>query len=238
MVRFLGVAALLLLCGCLPVDVFQHDNDTALVSASPFTTPAPVSPPNKSFKVPVSSPEAAIRVDRVGQLLLAGHKQLGIKPDFMTIGMGDPEIFHQGITTIWITESLVRLCKTEGQLAAVLSLEIGKMLSEQESLLSPEQRDPPRPLPMTVQIGNAGQGCANDELYLAEVAKVKADRRLPAKRFTPSAPEEVARKYLEAAGFDAAELTAVAPLLQAAQKNYVFEKQLKGPDNSSLVAPQ
>ena len=237
MLRLLGVAALLLVCGCVPLDFFQENTDTATVHSSQFA-PTGQTAQVKALKLTPSSPTAAITVDRIGQQLLAANKQLGIKPNFMTIGAGDPEIFHQGTTTLYITESLVRQCKSEGQLAAVLSLEMGKMIAERESFVNPADRDPPKALPMQVPIGNAGQFSGMDQIYQAEVAKLDADRRVPARKVAPLTPELLARKYLETAGFDSNELVAVTPVLQAADKNYVLEKQFNPPNTPPMWAPK
>jgi hypothetical protein len=236
MLRWLLVVSVLLACGCVPLDVFQHD-ETAMVTPSQFNTAAPLPPPTYTVKSSPSSPEAAITVDRVGQQILTANKQLGIRPMFVTIGAGDPEIFHQRTGAVFITESLVRQCKNEGQLAALLSLEIGKMISERETLINPQWRDPPKPLPIAVTTGNAAQYTGMDQLYDAEVAKLDADRRRPTKKFVPPDPQVLAARYLQAAGFDSQELTATAPLVEAADKNYVMEKQINGARNPPTSAP-
>jgi hypothetical protein len=238
MVRRLSVATLLLACGCIPLDVLKTDNDTAMVSSSQFTTPAPVQLISRSAKPPAGSAEACIIVDKIGQQLVDANKQLGIKPLFSTIGAPDPEIFHQGTGAVYITESLVRQCKTEGQLAAVLSMELGKMISEREALVNPEDRDPPKRLPIVVPIGNAAQFTGTEQLYLAEVAQLDADKHRPARKIVPPDPAVLARKYLETAGFDSKDLVAVAPLLQAADKTYVLEKQFKGSVNLPVTTPK
>jgi hypothetical protein len=233
MERVLCAGALLLACGCVPLDMFKTDNEatTAKVPASFFATPTPVTIPTLTAKRPQGSAAACLAVDRVGNQLIAANPQLGIKPLFSTIGSPDPEIFHQDTSGLYITEGLVRQCQSEGQLAAVLSLELGKMVSEREGLVNPALRDPPKRLPMAIPMGNAGQFSGTEQLYTAEVAKLDADKRRSVKRVVPPDPEVLARKYLEAAGFDAKELTAVAPLVQAADRNYTLEKQFKSASN-------
>ena len=87
-------------------------------------------------------------------------------------------------------------------------------------------------------MGNAGQFSGLDQLQQAEVAKLDADRRRPSKRFVPPDPLVLARGYLDTAGFDRNELDNVAPLLAQAEKNYILEKQFKGPTDTPTWTPQ
>jgi hypothetical protein len=223
MVRLFAALPLLLACGCVPLQVFQRD-ETAMVQSSHFTTPAQLPGATTSAKLAPASPEASLTVERVGQKLLAGNKQLGIKPAFKTIGGPDPEIGHMDTSVVYITESLVRQCKSENQLAAVLSLEIGKMISERETLINPEYRNPPKRLPIEVPMGNAGQFSGMTQLHDSELAKLDADRRFPPKRVVAPDPQVLAHKYLEAAGFDSKELDPTPTVPQAAEKNYTVEQ--------------
>jgi len=51
-------------------------------------------------------------------------------------------------------------------------------------------------------------------------------------------PMVLARGYLDAAGFDKTELDRIIPLLDQAEKNYVLEKQFKGPSDTPTWAPR
>src|SRR5262249_39695897 len=79
------------------------------------------------------APGAPARVDAGGRQLLAANPQVGAKPLFHTIGAPQPEVFHRGTSDVWVTEGLVRQCATDGQLAALLCLELGKMVAEREA---------------------------------------------------------------------------------------------------------
>jgi hypothetical protein len=235
MVRTLGVGLLVTVAvasGCLPSDFLHLDTGptgAASVPISPFTTPAPaVFQTTSATKPPQASPEAAIAVDKVGQQLLAANKSLGMKPLFLTIGSPQPEIFHRDTSALLITEGLVKQCKTEAQLAALLSVELGRMVSEREALASPAAHNPEKSPPMTVTMGNAGQFSGLEQLQQVEVDKLGCDRRRPPKRFVPPDPLVLARGYLDAAGFDKSQVDAVAPLLAQAEKNFDLEKQLSG----------
>ena len=187
MVRTLSVALLAAAAfsgGCLPSVFFQPDNSSSAVQVhSPFTTPGAGGDAGSDPPLPPqAAAEIGIAVDRVGRQIVAANPALGIKPAFLTIGAPQPEIFHQDTSVIYITEGLVKLCKTEGQLGAVLSVELGKMISEREILVNPDARNPERRLPITVSMGNAGQFSGLDQLQQAEIAKLDCDRPRTNKR--------------------------------------------------------
>jgi hypothetical protein len=183
------------------------------VPSSPFSTPQSVNARAPSnAKPPQAAPEVAIAVDKVGQQLVSLNKSLGMKPVFLTIGSPQPEIFHRDTSVVFITEGMAKQCKTEAQLAAVLSVELGRMVSERETLANPETHNPAKSPPIAVTMGNAGQFSGLEQLQQAEVVKLDADRRRPGKRFVPPDPMVLARGYLDAAGFDKNELDTVGPL--------------------------
>ncbi len=81
-----------------------------------------------------ASEEAGKRVVQVGGQIVASNPKLGFKPAFTTIGAPWEEIFHRGDKAVFITEGLVRDCLTDGQLAAVLCHELGKIAAERQEL--------------------------------------------------------------------------------------------------------
>jgi hypothetical protein len=231
MVRSLSLMLLVsaaLAGGCLPADFLMPDDGAAVVPTSPFGTPPPVTTTSLSNRPPATNPEFAIKVDEIGRKLVAANPSLGMKPLFSTIGTPQAEIFHRDTGAVFITEGLVRHCKTEGQLAAVLSVELGRMVAEREALVSPATRNPERPPPMVLTMGNAGQYTGLESVQMAEMAKFDGDRHRPSKKYVPPDPQVLAAGYLEAAGFDRRELDAALPALQEAEKNFVLEKQFKG----------
>jgi hypothetical protein len=93
---------------------------------------------------------------------------------------------------------------------------------------------------MDLPIGNAGQSAAADSVRMAELARFEQQRRRPPRRLPPPDPEVLAAGYLEQAGFSRRELETVAPLLAAARKHYVLEKQFHttpGPTQWTPVVP-
>ena len=200
---------------------------TTLVPSNPFGS-APPPQATRPALLPASL-QAAARADSVGRRVVTANPQLGIQPLFRTIGAPQPEIFHQGTTEVDITEGLVNQCSSDGQLAAVLALELAKMVSERESLAGPAVRAPEHEPPMEVRVGSDSGGVFGpaDQLHRAELAKYDKERRQrAANAATPLDPLGLARGYLTKAGFPAADLDTATPILTSAGDNHTFAKQL------------
>ncbi len=126
----LGVLALV--GGCVPLDVFKTSDtgDMPVVNVGAFGTP----PAGQTVSVSASAPpggnaELALHLDCIGRKVNAANRDTGLEPKFATIGTETPEIFHQGTLVVYVTEGLIKQCKTEGEIAALLCLELGKMAS-------------------------------------------------------------------------------------------------------------
>lgn len=191
--------------------------------------PAPVGPPPATTP---ASAEAAARVNAIGQGILAANPINGLDVRtirFTTIGAPHAEVFHRGATDIFITEGMVRQCTTDGQLAAVLCLELGKMVSEREAQTPTAIRQPERLPPIDTGLNHdSGFGVAADQTRLRELADYDRDRRQRQQVLAPPDPAALARLYLVRAGFHDADLQAAGPLLQQAQGNAGLEKQMTG----------
>src|SRR5262245_31992982 len=161
----LTALGLLAAAGCLNFDEQGQE--------SFFRRPEPVGP------LPALAPastEAAARVDSVGRRVVAANPQIGARPLFHTIGAPQPDIFHRGNTDVLVTEGLVRQCATDGQLAAVLCAELGKMVSEREAATPTAVRRPDRLTPIDTRIGiDTGWGTAPDQTRLRELADFDKD---------------------------------------------------------------
>jgi hypothetical protein len=228
-VRLLGLA-ILALSGCVPLDAFHTESDLAQVPTNP--TPASavqtVKRPNVNFAP--ADPGIGMRVDAVGRKLLAANPQAGLKPYFSTIGKPEPEIFHVDPMVVFVTEGLVRQCKSEIELAAVLASELGRMVSERESAASRDARVAEARPPMQLPIGSPGNAYSADPTYYMEMAKFEKDhpRSSRNKIVPPPDPRIVAGALLDQAGFHKSDLDAVAPILRNAEKNCTLERQFKG----------
>jgi hypothetical protein len=215
---------------CLPLSLLAagclDEHRSLMVTAGPSGEPVVARSLNPVQRVPATE-EAGKRVIVVGQKVVAANPQLGLRPAFCTAGLPNPEIFHRGTgglegCQVVISEGLVRRCTTDGQLAAVLCIELGKVIAEREAQAGPELRQPQRLAPEG-RIGNDYSGAygPSDGTYLMEQGKLNKQRGKPA---APPAPEVLAKKYLTRAGYTEAEFVQVQPLLQEAEKNFTIEK--------------
>jgi predicted Zn-dependent protease len=211
---------LLLVAGC------YDDYRTRLVTG-PATSAAPARAERYVSKAPATE-ETAKRVLAVGQKLLVSNPQLGLRPVFVTVGAPQPEIFHRGGALdgyqVFVSQGLVERCKDDAELAALLCLELGKIVAEREAIAGPARRGLDKPPPIREAIGNdiGGTFGGADGTQAMEQAKYERDRRAAA----PPTPDALARKYLARAGYQESALDDAAPLLRQAEENFAVEKQL------------
>lgn len=159
--------------------------------------------------------EAAIRVGKIGQKLLVANPSIGIKPAFHTIGTSQSEVFHKGVDQIMITDGLVKECNDD-QLAAVLAVELVKMLGEQENS-APTGKIIDRTPGMDFPIGNDRSlvfGPA-DGTRIAE--RYELDRMRMKNKATGAGtvdPKILARGYLSKAGYPSKAVDSISGLLK------------------------
>jgi hypothetical protein len=226
------MASALLIGGCLSDD---HGNSKPFGSGLFGSSQTPVN-------APPAPTETASRVDSLGRQILAANSSLTIHPLFTAIGTAQPTVFHQGSAQLYVSDGLVKRCKTEGELAAVLCLELGKMVAEQEtegarSRLHEEDRGPLGP-PSGRDV--VGARTDPDLTQLAEQSKWEQSRgagRRSSQPPPPADPHVLARGYLQKAGYNPDELTKVGSLLRAAEMNPQFEQQLGNAGGSGLGIP-
>lgn len=216
------IVVLLALTGCIDPDE---------PTQSYFRTPAPSTLP----PINPASTEMAARVDTTGRRILAANPQVGAKPLFRTIGAPEPEVFHRGSSDIFVTEGLVARCD-EQQLAAVLCLELGKMVREREAATPNSVRTPDTLPPIEPRFGQDDQfgGTADrSDMY----ALVQYDKERKLRRGPPKLPEPqlLASDYLAKAGFQPTALAAAAPVIEAAAAQATLEKQITNP--ASIPSP-
>src|SRR5262249_27564648 len=190
------------------------------------STPPAVS--NKVPHAPATEAEAR-RVTEASQKLLEANPHLTPRPVFITLGVDHEEVFYVGTSLVYITEGLSRRCASEAQLAAVLAMELGRMVAERERLASPDarqaaSRQPPRaPVGTDYREGFGGP----DRTRQMELYKYDQERRQAPPPPMPSAAA-VARGLLEKAGYAPGDLDAVAPLLRQAEAHVTLERQITG----------
>ena len=177
-------------------------------TTGPGTTPVAVGPGPSSVAQPSparvahapASEEAAVKVAEVGRKLVATNPSLGLRPTFTTVGAPKPEVFHRGDSEVLITEGLARQCRTEGELAAVLAHELGRMVAQRGALAAAvPDRGPPDDVPVGRDAGGAF-GPA-DGTHLMELTRYEERRKRREEARTPPPPADLARAYLRKAGY-------------------------------------
>jgi hypothetical protein len=225
-----AMALVLAVSGCVSDD----QKLTTVSSPSPFGDPGRKQSTQALHAPSTPSEKDAVRVVTLGRKIVEDNPQIGRQVAFTPIGAPEPEIFHRlnhDCAEVVLTEGLVRQCKTDGELAAVLCQELGKIASEQVALLRTTRNAQDRPPMMDPHVGNDiggtfGQANGMDQIILA---RAEANRRQPRQPLPPPpAPDKLARLYLQNAGYSAANLDTVAPLLRSAEQNNTWEQQMTG----------
>jgi hypothetical protein len=173
--RILPLGLVMVVAGC-----WLDDKPNQMIVEPGPLYPAPQLPPIKKSYAPAAE-SASARVQEMSKRILAANPQVGMRPIVLTVGSEQPEIFHRGTGQIVITQGLVNLCTTERFLAAVLCLEMGKMVSEREALASVRSREPESEPPPETRIGNdtAGSFGPPDGSRMLELAHYEKGRRQP-----------------------------------------------------------
>ena len=194
---------LLGLAGCLPLEPSRES--LPLVKSGP---PVPLRPERTVSSMPAMKASSE-RVLQVGQRLIIANPQLGLRPLFITVGVPQPEVFHKGSALggcqVVVSEGVVRRCPSDAELAAVLALELGKIVAEREARSSPASRQPNDRPPPSESIGGDSGGTfgSSDGTRMMELARYES----AAARRPPSPPRRsrtrLALKLLAKAGYDA-----------------------------------
>lgn len=220
--RFAYGALLFANAGCMAL---TETEKTAQVSPQFFES-APTSVARSP--VPAAEDSLCVRVDFVGRKVAAANSQIGVHPKFATIQSPSPELFHVDQRVIYITDGLVKQLPTEADLAAVLAYELGRIVAEREARARLDLRAAAARPPIQVPIGSTGPSAATDMVATVEMAKYDKARRDLQKAPEKLDPQELARKYLEGAGYLRTDFDRVQPQLQAAEKNVSLERLVKG----------
>jgi predicted Zn-dependent protease len=214
------------LTACLPLALLAagclDETPPRLVSGGPNPAAAVAQAQHRVMNAP-GTEAAAKRVLEVGRKLITANPKLGMRPLFITVGSPKPEIFHRGGGVeghqIYVSDGMVDRCKDDAELAAVLAVELGKIVHEREALAAVQ------PPPISEPIGNdvAGTFGSPDGTHAMEMARYEQQRK---KAGPPAPPDKLARQYLELAGYQPGVVDDVAPILRQAEDNFVIEKHL------------
>lgn len=170
---------------------------------------------------PVASARAATQAHTVGSAVVAANSaDLPSKPLFLTIGLPEPMVFHQGAGQIVVSEGLVNRCTSDAELAAVICHELGKIAVEHPAKGAPRpERDLPPPSPTTPDV--VGATYSADMTRVAEEAMF--DRRNPrpsrgAREPGPD-PQTLAHNFYVKAGHPVDQFDRVSGLIKEAEDN-------------------
>jgi hypothetical protein len=142
------------------------------------------------------------------------NAQIPVKAVLVANQDPQPAITHLGLKRIVVTTGLLDRCETDGQIASVLALELGRMTQERHEhavAAGTPSYEPPPEVPIGRDSGRFGDA---ELAYLAEVDRLGMDRRRRAEPPPLSDPNLLARQYLSKAGFPESGLEAVPSLLK------------------------
>jgi hypothetical protein len=172
-------------------------------------------------QLPEASVAVAARVDVIGRQLLGQNPFLGVEPTFHTYGREEPEITHPDLNGVLVTEGLVKQCRSDDELAAVLALELAKMAAERRAA----DRLKAERLPHLPDAGATGLGADPTQTGTQAMIDKTAAPRPRSKPLNDGAHTR-AEDILKGAGFDPKALDTVAPLVAEAQRNHAFDAHL------------
>ena len=180
-------------------------------------------------KVNPATTENAIRAGTLGKKIIDANKPIGIRPSIHTIGGDQIEVFHRGTEQIFLTDGLVRQA-SDPQLAAIISLELAKMVTEREALEGPMTRhfEVSPPQEVVIYSDRGGNFGAPDGTQMAEIAKIEKRRGGPKRNIKLPDPPTLALTLLKKSGYSSEALTSAQPLIAQSQQQSTFEKQIRG----------
>ncbi len=222
------MAMMLMACvGCIPLETLPSDPPTLQVADMPFAEAKKPMPRRASYAP--ASRDVSYRVELMRAKLINANPQLGLSPNVTAIASNDPEVFHTTLQQMFITDAMVRQCPSDGNLAAVLAYQLGRMVAERETAVADQIRQPERLPPISLPIGNVTDSREADPLRQIELGRYELQfPKVAAKKLPPPNPHQVAREILERSSFQRTELDAALPLLQSAGRYSANEMQFKG----------
>ncbi|MFO0805557.1 MAG: hypothetical protein U0791_20845 [Gemmataceae bacterium] len=176
----------------------------------------------KEPKLSAASVEHIRRVDDLAKRILDQNTFTGVDPVIRVLGVPESALFHRGANELFISEGLVKKCKTEPELAAVLCTELGKMMSQKRAAIAVGRT--PDPIP---EVALPGVSSDSSQVRQAELALQK--RREDQKRAAEQAGDvQLAKDLLKGAGFDPAEYDRVQGMVKLSDRGEAIRKQLSG----------
>ncbi|MCE9561405.1 MAG: hypothetical protein K8U57_05065 [Planctomycetes bacterium] len=177
-------------------------------------------------KIPADHLETSQQVEMLGRRINTQNVFTGIEPHFYMMDIPEVALYHRGTEELFISKGLVKKCKTEAELAAVLCTELGQMIAEKRGVKrAGGDRDtiPDAALPGGAVVGG---GTPTDLGREAEIAYHERRHPRGAKPASSDNPAKLSRELLKGAGFDEAELDRVEPLLRQSKRGVDLQKQM------------
>jgi hypothetical protein len=169
----------------------------------------------------------AERVETIGRKIIAQNTFTGIEPLFHTVGVPEAVLFHRGAEELIISEGLVKQCRNDSELAAVLSSELAQMMNEKKTARRVgADRDSFPDVGVPTGSGLAG-GSPIDPAREAERAFLEKQRRQSTNRETPD-PGAVAGDLMRGAGYDPADNDRMANVVKQSDRGLAIKKQMSG----------
>jgi hypothetical protein len=195
--------------GCLP-DWFRTPTPTGM-------TQTPVA----GTEVGPATVQMAARLSTVGQTLLAASPFADVMPSFLVMGMAEPAVAHPDAFGVFVSEGMVAKCPTDDDLAAVIALELGAMIAERRNLDRLGLADP------------AAAFISGDDMAVSPIQdpNAKVVSTAMAKRSTgpATAPEQIAKDLLTAAGYSEGAFARMAPVVYTARDKVDPTRMIGGP---------
>lgn len=233
----LGVCATLLSSfGCMHEGEFSFRKALGWDDAPPGRTGVVVKTPSAK-DLPQADQAVAERVELLGRKIIAQNTFAGIEPLFLTFGFKEDALFHRGTEQLYISEGLVEKCTSDAELAGVLCSELGQMVAEKRAAKA-AGRDVD-PIPDATHGGGPlfPGGTAYDAGRQAEFAFHDQKHPRGGSKPDPVDATKTAKELLSGAGYSAAELDRVEPLVKRAkqsERGEALKKQMGG----SAPAPE
>lgn len=163
----------------------------------------------------------AARLNALGRTLVTASPFAGVSPNFFVMSTSEVAVAHPDAFGVFVSEGMIAKCPTDEDLAAVLALELGAMISERRNLQRLGLADP------------AAAFIAGDDTTASPIQDPTAavvSTAVPRRDSGPAeSPEQIARDLLTAAGYDVAGLVRMAPVVSAARDQVDPTRMIGGP---------
>lgn len=173
-------------------------------------------------KVPPDHVENSRRVDELTKRIVDQNTFTGLEPIVTVLGFPEAALFHRGTNQLFISDGMVKKCKTDAELAAVLCSELGQMMAQKRAVIAVGRNKDPIP-----EIALPGGVNDSSGVRIAELALQQ--KRIDEKRNRDESDAvQKAKDLLKGAGFDPAEFDRVEGMIRQSDRGEAIKKQMAG----------